>query len=80
MNTNVIGTETMIALSLQADAVLHYISTASISGDFLKDEPEKQMVFTEDDFYIGQNWEDNIYIRSKFLAEACIYRAMEEKG
>ncbi len=38
------------------------------------------MVFTEDDFYIGQNWEDNIYIRSKFLAEACIYRAMEEKG
>lgn len=80
MNTNVTGTETMIALSLQADAVLHYISTASISGDFLKDEPEKQMVFTEDDFYIGQNWEDNIYIRSKFLAEACIYKAMEEKG
>lgn len=80
LTTNVTGTETMIGLALQADAMLHYISTASISGDFLVGEPEKTAVFTEADFYIGQNWEDNIYIRSKFLAEAEVYRAMEEKG
>ncbi len=78
LNTNVGGTETLLALAKQAEAVFYHISTASIGGDFLREHPGEAGVFTETDFYIGQNWEDNIYIRSKFLSEAAVYRAMKD--
>ncbi|MEG1500357.1 MAG: SDR family oxidoreductase, partial [Clostridiales bacterium] len=75
--TNIQGTENMIELALAADTPLHYMSTASICGDYLLDNPQRPAYFSEDDFDIGQNWQDNIYIKGKFLAEAQIYQAME---
>lgn len=78
LDTNVGGTEMLLALAKEAEAVFYHISTASIGGDFLREHPGEDAVFTEADFYIGQNWEDNVYIRSKFLSEAAVYRAMRE--
>ena len=34
--------------------------------------------FTENDYDIGQIWEDNIYIKSKFLAEGQVLKAAQE--
>jgi amino acid adenylation domain-containing protein/thioester reductase-like protein len=55
---------------------LHYISTMSVSGQFALGETEQ--VFDENDLYIGQNYEGNVYIKSKFLAEQEIFNAVSK--
>lgn len=73
---NVEGTQTVAELALMGGIPLYHMSTASISGEFLTDDPRQEVGFSEHDFYIGQNWQDNIYIKSKFLAEARVYEAV----
>ncbi|WP_417894396.1 non-ribosomal peptide synthetase [Bacillus pseudomycoides] len=58
------------------DKKLHYISTMSVSGQFALGEEEK--VFQENDFYIEQNYEDNVYVKSKFLAEHEVFKAISK--
>ena len=76
--TNTEGTKNVVRLALEEGAGLHYMSTASISGEYLVDAPDSSAVFTEHDFQIGQNWSENVYVKSKFLAEAEIYRALKQ--
>ncbi len=76
LKTNVTGTQNVIALAKCADASLYHISTCSVSGDMMKDG-SKNRVFTEDDYDIGQIWEDNIYVKSKFLAEGLVFDAIK---
>lgn len=77
--TNVQGTQEVIDFCLKFDKKLNHISTISISGDFLADQTKTEKVFTEEDFYIGQDYKVNVYIRSKFEAENQIYKA-ETRG
>jgi thioester reductase-like protein len=35
------------------------------------------VTFTENDLDIGQDWESNIYVKSKYLAERSVFEAME---
>ena len=78
---NVAGTEHVIRFALDGNCPLHHMSTASVAGDHLVGTVSDEMVeYTEQDFYVGQNWEDNKYVRSKFLAEAAVYRNMRENG
>ena len=74
---NVSGTQTVIELAKAAGAALHHMSTASVAGDRLTGS-DAAAVFTEDDFNIGQEWRENIYIQSKFLAEAAVFKAISE--
>jgi thioester reductase-like protein len=67
----------VIALAKRANASLYHISTCSVSGDTMKDE-SKNRVFTEDDYDIGQIWEDNVYVKSKFLAEGLVFDAIKD--
>jgi len=67
--TNLTGTANTLRFAADADAEMLYISTASVSGSFVESDPEQLHVFGECDLDIGQNWKDNLYIRSKFLAE-----------
>ena len=76
MATNVGGTQNVIDFAKAADAVLYHMSTASVSGNTLK-KPSLSCDFTEDDFDIGQIWEDNIYVRSKFMAEKLVFDAIK---
>ena len=76
LKTNVTGTQNIIALAESADATLYHISTCSVSGDVMKDG-STGCVFTEDDYDIGQVWDDNIYVKSKFLAEGLVLDAMK---
>lgn len=77
MRTNVSGTEHMLELARRANAAFYHISTCSISGETMKDS-SRGVVFTEDDYDIGQVWENNIYVKSKFLAEGLVLMAKEE--
>jgi len=75
--TNVKGTENMLAFARMARASFYYMSTCSVSGDHLRNGGT-EAVFTEADYDIGQIWEENIYVKSKFLAEGLVLQAVEE--
>ena len=77
LKVNVGGTERMIRLALDADAELFHMSTCSVSGDVMKDGT-KSVIFTENDLDIGQIWERNVYVRTKFVAEERVKEAMEK--
>ena len=70
---NVLGTERLIEFCTKHKIPLHHISTLSVSGYGLVKTPD--CVFSESDFYVGQNYMDNTYVRSKFEAEKLIYDA-----
>lgn len=78
LDTNVEGVRRMIAFARAAQAGLVHISTMSVAGEAFQDAGRREpAVFTEEDFFIGQNWQDNIYVRGKFLAEAEVLRAAQ---
>ncbi|MBQ3048739.1 MAG: amino acid adenylation domain-containing protein [Oscillospiraceae bacterium] len=78
LKVNVDGTERALILARAAGAAFYHMSTCSLSGDRLKKNSEGEAVFTEDDFDIGQNWEDNIYVKSKYLGEERVREAAKE--
>lgn len=75
--TNYEGTQNLVAFAKAAGAVFHHVSTLSVCGTYLKGCPQVHTEFEETDFEIGQNWQDNEYVRSKFLAEQFIRKEME---
>ena len=68
---NVLTVKNLILFAKPANILLNHISTTNISGNYLV-ENNISYNFTENDFYIGQNYEDNVYIHSKFEAEKLI--------
>lgn len=75
---NVSGTANVVSFCKSAGASLNHVSTLSVSGEKILSEPEREALFSEADFYIGQNFEDNIYVNGKFLAEKEIFDAVED--
>ncbi|MDP4267850.1 MAG: SDR family oxidoreductase, partial [Bacteroidota bacterium] len=75
---NVLGTQEMIDFAIRYKIRLNHISTISVSGEYLVDDKDKEEMFTENDFYIGQNYLDNVYVRSKFEAESLVFKSMKE--
>lgn len=75
---NVKGTEEIIRLACKYDIPLHHISTASVAGRHMKIPMDKKALFTENDLDIGQKWEENVYVKTKFLAEQAVYQAMQK--
>ncbi|UHA72038.1 non-ribosomal peptide synthetase [Paenibacillus sp. 481] len=53
------------------DKKFHHTSTISVSG--LQVDEDEDVLFTEHDFYIKQDYLCNVYIETKFLAEKLIY-------
>ncbi|MBC8062862.1 MAG: amino acid adenylation domain-containing protein [Clostridiaceae bacterium] len=70
---NVEGTRRVSDFTAKYGKALKYISTTSVSGNYLVKQKTGGMDFTENDLYIGQNFNDNVYIRSKFEAEKIIF-------
>lgn len=75
--TNVKGTKEIMDFCLAGNIRFNHISTMGISGDYLVETDGIERDFTENDFYIGQNYMDNVYIRSKFEAENLVFKAMD---
>ncbi len=72
---NIQGTCEIIDFCVKFDKKLNHISTISISGDFVVDQSKVNTVFREEDFYIGQDYKTNVYVRSKFAAENQVFKA-----
>lgn len=75
---NVETVKNLILFAKPANILLNHMSTTNISGNYLV-ENNINYNFTENDFYIGQNYEDNVYVHSKFEAEKIILNE-EYKG
>ncbi|MGE5423194.1 MAG: amino acid adenylation domain-containing protein [Ignavibacteriales bacterium] len=75
--TNVLGTMNVVEFCAQFQIQLNHISTTGVAGQYLVDYPVTNTDFTENDFYIGQDYTANVYVRSKFEAENIIFKAIE---
>jgi len=72
---NVQGTQEVIKFCLTFGRTLNHISTVSIAGNRLMVDLKNNR-FSETELYIGQNYRDNLYIRSKFEAEVQVLQAI----
>lgn len=70
---NVTAVQNLIDFCIKYNIHLNQVSTMGISGNYLVSQTNSDTIFTENDFYIGQNFEENVYIHSKFDAEKLIY-------
>lgn len=74
---NVEGTQEVIDFCKRFHSLLGHISTDAITGNYLVEQSVTGL-FTERDFYVGQNYRGNIYVRSKFEAENRVLRSIRE--
>lgn len=75
---NVTTLKNLILFAKPTGIILNHMSTTNVSGNYLV-ENDISYNFTENDFYIGQNYENNVYVCSKFEAEKLILEE-EQKG
>ena len=75
---NVDGTLNMINFAETFNIKLNHISTLSVTGEYLVENGFIDKTFAEKDFYIGQKFLDNIYVRSKFEGENYVLKAINE--
>lgn len=71
------GVANLIELCKARGSMLVQISTGSVAGDRVNGYPDKDRIFDEQSFYIGQMI-DNQYVRSKFLAERYVLEAVKD--
>lgn len=76
-NSNVLSVKNIIKFAKEANASINDISTTSVSGNYLV-KNDITYDYTENDFYIGQNYKDNVYVRTKFEAENELFKAQSE--
>ncbi len=76
-NSNVLSVQNLILFAKKADCTFNHISTTSVSGNFLV-KNTIECDYTENDFYIGQNYQDNVYVHSKFEQEALLFKAQQD--
>ncbi|MEA5026074.1 MAG: amino acid adenylation domain-containing protein [Erysipelotrichaceae bacterium] len=76
--TNLDGTHNLLQLAQSCQAFFHYVSTTGILGDTIINPQPAYTAFDETSFDVGQNWMDNSYTRSKFLAEEAVYQAIDQ--
>ena len=73
---NVTGTNNIIEFCKDFKVKLNYISTISVSADFVMNKNITEE-FNEHSLYIGQTYKRNIYVRTKFEAEYNLYKEMQ---
>lgn len=67
---NLDGTKNIANFCMKYKIGLNYISTISVSGDFMPlSNTTNNVEYTEENFFIGQNYNENYYIKSKLLTE-----------
>jgi len=74
---NVNGTQEIVDFCQKHNKHLSFISTISVSGNYMSEEKFTKD-FTENDLYIGQDYQSNVYVRSKFEAESLILEAVKK--
>lgn len=75
--TNIKGTKNIIDICKFLNCPMHYISTMTISGNYLIEQSNENIVFDENTFYEKQNFDENVYSKSKLIAESLIIDAIK---
>ena len=75
-NVNIGGVEHLIGFCLASGARLVQVSTTSVAGERVGEEPPAGAKLTERDLFIGQRV-DNQYTHSKFVAERMVLAAID---
>lgn len=78
IRTNSGGTAEVLRFVKTAGAALMHMSTVSVAGSRLLEDPQQSYVYGEEDLDAGQNWQENPYVLSKILAEKRIDDAVKE--
>lgn len=74
---NVTSVKNLIEFCKKAQNIkLVHMSTLSIAGN--TNNKEEVCKFTEENLYINQDFEDNVYIKTKFLAEKLLFDAIRD--
>lgn len=68
---NIDTVKNLILFAKPANIILNHISTITVSGNYLVNN-DLSYIYTENDFYIGQNYKSNVYVYTKFEAEKLI--------
>lgn len=76
--TNVIGTKNVTELAVSLGVSLIHVSTTGVSGTHYVEKGYHNGIFDENSYYVGQNYTDNVYIKSKFQAEEIVIEALEK--
>ena len=74
--TNITGTKHIVEFCTKNKIPLHHISTMTVSGNYLLKQNYTKKSFNENSFYINQNYDQNVYSKSKLLAESLIIEAI----
>jgi len=77
-SVNVEGTKNAIQVAKYANCKLHYVSTVSVSGEELVKQTRGIIEFDESMLYVGQEYTENVYVHSKYLAECRVIDAIRE--
>ena len=72
-SANVIGTQNIIEFCKKSSASLAHISTISVSG---YEKLNEDLILTENDFNIGQCFNNHVYMITKYLAEYNVLSAI----
>lgn len=70
--TNTLGTRHIVDFCISSGACLNHISTMSVNGHLLATVMKPNAVFDENTLFFGQRYLENVYVRSKYLAERLI--------
>ena len=74
---NITGTKHIIDFCSKCNAKLYHISTMTVSGNYLLEQENSGKIFDETSFYKNQNFDDNVYAKSKLMAEMNILDAVK---
>ncbi len=77
---NLDSVKALIDWCIAHDSRLIHISTESVMGTAIGNMPPVSFKFNENVLYVGQEYESNQYVCSKFLAERSIYEAILKGG
>lgn len=75
-NINIGATKNIVEFCQNTRIHLHHISTMTVSGNYLLEQNLFTSAFNENSFYIKQNFDENVYAKSKLLAEASVIEAI----
>ena len=75
---NVEGTKRIATLAYQHQKRFTYISSISVSGNYLVRQNNQNKSFDENDLYIGQHYTQNVYVNSKYWAEIEVLNLIEK--
>ena len=75
---NINGTQNVSNFSFTNNKRLIHISSISVSGNYLVKQDNRNIEFSENNLYIGQNYSNNVYVHSKFEAEKIVLDYMKQ--